>query len=724
MPKKRFITITTPLADKLLFVKMQGTEALGRLFSYQVTLYSTDEDIKLNDILGQNVTINLKLTEGGERYFNGYISRFWQEGRTESGYAVYYATISPWLWFLSLTADCRIFQEKNVPDIIKEVFNDNGFSDFEDALIGDYPPREYCVQYRESDFNFVSRLMENEGIYYYFKHEDGKHKLVLADAYSSHEAIGGEPVLPYHLPGSGQTVRKEHVAEWRLNGEIQSSVCALGDYNFKTPKNKLLVQRIIERSHAQSSHEVFDYPGGYPEADIGDQYALERIEELQASFEQVSAQTDARNMITGGLFTLEKHPRADQNREYLVISAMYTLCSNEYLRPDETFEDVFQCDFAAIESKQTVFRPERSTHCPFVQGPQTAVVVGPSGEEIYPDEYGRIKVQFHWDRYGTMDENSSCWIRVAQTWAGTEWGAQFIPRIGHEVMVDFLEGDPDRPIITGRVYNADNMPPYSLPNNKTQSGIKSRSSPDGSASNFNEIRMEDKKDSEEFYVQAEKDYNQLVKNDRGETIGHDRSLSVGHDKSEAVANDKSITVGANHSETIAVNKSLNVGGNHSEGIGGNMTITVAQNVTETIAINYAETVGAAMELTVGGFMAESIGAYKTQNIGVDKSESIGSNKSVTVGKNTSEKVGDSKSLNVGKNFTTDVGDSKTIKVGKNFTLDAGDEITIKTGKASINMKKDGTITISGKDITVDGKGAINIKASKDIVMKGKKILQN
>ena len=717
LDKTRQIRLKSPLGEnELLIVAMSGSEQLGRMFEYELDLYSLNESINIDDILGQNITVYLELPDGSMRHFNGFVSRFSQIGRSEGGYATYEAVLRPWLWFLTRTNDCRIFQEKAVPDIIKEIFGEHGFSDYEEKLNETYRTREYCVQYRESDFNFVSRLMEEEGIYYYFKHEDGKHTLIISDSYSSHEPVANYEEVPYYPPGSDPALGVEHVSDWFITRKIQPGAYALTDYDFKRPGTSLKAQRNIQRDHAQAEYEVFDYPGKYVESGEGDQYARVRIEELHVQFEQVEGTADARGLMTGGLFKLTNYfPREDQNREYLITGADYDLTSDEYSSTGTSEGPIFNCRFKAIESK-TPFRTARQTPKPFVQGPQTAMVVGPAGEEIYPDEHGRIKVQFHWDRYGKKDENSSCWVRVVQSWAGGGWGAQFIPRLGQEVMVEFLEGDPDRPIVTGRVYNGDNKPPYALPDNKTQSGVKSRSTKGGAADNFNEIRFEDKKGSEELYIQAEKDHNQLTKNDRSETVGHDRSLSVGNDKSETISNNKSIDVGVNHTETIGADKTLTVGANHKESIGSNMTITIGTNLTENVAINYMENVGAAMELNVGAIMTETIGANKIQSIGASKNVNIAKDNSVSIGKNKSENIGDSKSETIGKD--------QQVKIGKTLTIDAGDQITIKTGKASITMKKDGTISIQGKDITINGSGAINVKASKDVVIKGKKILEN
>ena len=704
MPRERQLGITEPTGD-LEIESMQASEQLGRLFEYELSLFSHNEAVDIDKILGQNVTVMLQLPGGEDRYFNGYVSRFSQVGRNEQGYATYEASLRPWLWFLTRTADCRIFQEKKVPEIIKEICKAEGFADIEDKLSGSYRTWVYCVQYRETDYNFISRLMEQEGIYYYFRHEDGKHTLVLCDAPGSHDSIGDPiPWRPPSLSGRGRTVC---ISEWLLTREVKPGAFALNDYDAEKPKASLQARSLVKRNHAAAEYEIYDYPGEYLESADGDQYAGVRIEELHAEFEEVSGNTDCRLMSTGGLFKMEQYPREDQNREYLAVSANYEMISDVHATGATSDAQDFNCWFRAIDSK-TQFRTPRTTPKPVIQGPQTAVVTGPSGEEIYPDKYGRIKVQFHWDRYGKKDENSSCWIRLAHLWAGKGWGGQHIPRIGQEVMVEFLEGDPDQPIITGRVYNADNMPPYELPGNKTQSGIKSRSTKGGGNDNFNEIRFEDKKGEEEVYIQAEKNHTQLTKNDRSEDVGHDRSLHVGNDKSETIDHDKTINVTNDHSESIGKNKTLSVGVDHKESVGKNMTITVGSNLTESVVINYMENVGAAMELTVGAGMAETVGIDKEQNIGKDKS--------ISIGKNKSEDVGDNKTVSVGKD--------QTVKIGKTLTYDVADQITIKTGKASITMKKDGTITIEGKDITVKGSGAINVKASKDIVMKGKKILEN
>jgi type VI secretion system secreted protein VgrG len=713
----RQIQIKTPLGpDELLILRMEAREELGRLFEFTIDLLSDNEEISPDDLLGKQMTVEMDLVEGSKRYFDGYVSRFTQIGHI-AYFAHYRATLRPWLWFLTRTSDCRIFQNKKVPDIIKEVFRDNGFTEFEDKLSGAYREWEYCVQYRETDFNFVSRLMEQEGIYYYFAHVSGKHTLVLCDSYSSHSTLAAYADIPY-LPSSeqGSSRWKDYIHAWKFTKSVQPGRYAQTDYDFTKPKTDLFTNAPLPRSHPHGDYEIFDYPGEYEQSADGDTYARYRIEEIQGGYEVLEGEANARGICNGGLFSMVEHPRGDQNREYLITGTTCILHSDAFESVPEIAEwPVFSCDFRCCDSKES-FRTPRTTPKPIVQGAQTAVVVGKAGEEIYTDEYGRVKLQFHWDRYGGSDENSSCWVRVAQVWAGKNWGAMHIPRIGQEVVVDFLEGDPDRPIVTGRVYNADQMPPYALPANMTQSGIKSRSSKSGSGENFNEIRFEDKKGDEQVYIHAEKNQDNVVENDETTSVGHDRSETVGNDETISIGNDRTETVGNNEDITIGVNRTEKVGSNETVAIGSNRTVNVGSNKSETVGANKTETIGIAKALTIGAGYQVTVGAGLNETVGASKAMQVAANLSETVGSNCSVSIGASQSTHVGEN--------DRLNVGKNLVIDAGDSVVIKTGKASITMKKDGTITIEGKDITVKGSGAINIKTSKNIILKGKKILQN
>lgn len=574
----RQVELTTPLGDDvLLFYHMTATEQLGHLFEYNLSLLSKEPDIKFDDILGQNVTVRLTLPGEKKRYFNGFVSHFSQEG-TLCNYNAYRAAVRPWLWFLTRTADCRIFQEKTVPDIIKTVFKDNGFFDYEEALSGGYRVWEYCVQYCETDFNFVSRLMEQEGIYYYFKHEKNKHLMVLADSASSHEPFPGYEKLPFYPPDDNLRRERDHIYGWNVTQAIEPGVYALNDFDFTRPKANLQVKSSIQRKHAHASMEMYDYPGEFNDTGDGESYARARIEEHQAGHEQVHGESNARGLSVGSLFELTNYPREDQNREYLLVSAVHEIAADIYTSDAlPASNQVYACSFAALESRRQ-FRRVRTTPKPLIHGPQTAIVVGPAGDEIYTDKYGRVKVSFHWDRYSRSNETSSCWVRVAHVWAGKQWGGIHIPRIGQEVIVEFLGGDPDRPIITGRVYNNDNMPPYDLPAKATQSGIKSRSSKQGSPENFNEIRFEDKKGEEEIYLHGEKDWNIHIENDKTQTIDHDESLSVGNNRTNSVEKDQSESIGNDLTQSVGKNAKTQVGGDMTLAVGKGLSIQAADQI--------------------------------------------------------------------------------------------------------------------------------------------------
>jgi type VI secretion system secreted protein VgrG len=605
--KPRVIEITTPLGrDVLQFSRMSAREEMSRLSEYAIDLVSNRCDIDLDEIVGKSVTVRVELPNGGERFFNGYVARFEQKA-TEGKFYAYHATVRPWLWFLTRTANCRIFQDMTVPDIVKEIFADHDtVADVEFELSADYSTWEYCVQYRESDFNFVSRLLEQEGIYYYFRHEEERHIMVIADSYTAHSVVEGYESIPYIPTGGSTRPKQEHIDHWTIAREIQPGRFVMDDYNFKVPSTALQTQTQMLRKHEFADYEVYEYPGEYNAHDAGEHYTKTRLEELQAQFEVMQAQGNARGITVGSLFELTGHTRTDQNREYLITGASYNL---EYSAYESTGGGGAQygCSFKVINSNQP-FRPLRTANKSIVLGPQTAVVVGPAGDEIYTDEYGRVKVQFHWDREGKHDENASCWIRVSHPWAGKGWGAISIPRIGQEVIVDFLEGDPDQPIITGRVYNAEQMPPWELPANATQSGILSRSSKGAGVPNANAIRMEDKKGEEQLWFHAEKDQLTEVEHDEDKWVGNDRRKTVdGH-------------------ETTHVHKT------RTETVDLFETITVGMAKVQTIGLGYQTTVGAAMNTTV------ALGSF----------EEVGLTKQVIVGKTLRIEAGDSIELVVGK----------------------------------------------------------------------------
>jgi type VI secretion system secreted protein VgrG len=622
----RQVSVSCALADnKLLFHRMFGHEELGGLFEYRVELLSLDNGVAIADVLGKPMTVHLALADGSKRHFNGVVTRFSSTGWTGS-LCTYEATLHPWLWLLTRSSDCRIFQDKTVVDIVKEVCANSaygGLVDLDDsALTGTYEALPYCVQYRETDFNFVCRLLEGAGIYFFFSHDETKHTMVLADSYGAHAKVSGYETVPFGGANGRSIADIEAVFSWSAAGEIVSGGYTLNDYDFEKSASStsggLLVKASIAAGFSQATFERFDYPGLYTVSGTGTALARARMESLHGQCEEITAETNARGLYPGALFSLSEHPRDDQNREFLVTAADYQILGDEYGASGSSQTMSFETQIRAV-GKEYSYRPLPTIEKPVVRGPQTAIVVGKSGEEIWTDQYGRVKVQFHWDRVGKDDENSSCWVRVAQGWAGKNWGAMFIPRIGMEVVVSFLEGDPDRPLVTGCVYNSDSMPPYALPGEQTKSTIKSNVSKGGGG--FNEIRFEDKKDSEEIFVQAEKDYNRVVKNndtlkvgfekaDKGDqaiSIKNDRSVDVGHDHKEHVANDQTVTIDHDQKTTVTNDQLLHVDNNQTVAIkvdqkldvGGNQTVSITGDqkvtVSKTIVIEATQSI----ELKVG-----------------------------------------------------------------------------------------------------------------------------
>ena len=545
----RMIELTTPLGKDLLFRSLRGREELGRPSEFELSALATRSDIKSSDLLGKSVTVKLELVKGGFRYFNGYVTRFAQ-GTTLGRYYEYRMTVCAWLWFLTRTTDCRIFQEKTVPEILKEVFADHKMAVFEDGLTATYSQREYCVQYRETDFAFVSRLMEEEGIFYYFEHSDGKHTLKLVDSDSGYKKLE-KASIAYYPPGRALHGDEEYIQAFRQDQRIQPGTVALHSFDCFKPKADLGVKAKNVQQHEHADYEVFDYAGDYIQADHGDHYVRLRVDELHSEFDLAEAECNVREIEVGRLFDFTSAPRRDQEREYLIVSAEWELQNNTY--ETNTDEDaIYRCTMTVLQSRQQ-FRPARTTPRPTMGGPQTAVVVGPAGDEIYCDKHGRVKVQFHWDRYGKRDENSSCWMRVSQPWAGKDWGTVSIPRIGQEVIVDFLEGDPDQPLIIGRVYNGDNMPPYVLPGAAVVSGIKTKTH---KGAGYNEISLDDTKGKEKVTIHAQYDMATTAKHDQTITIGNDQTVKVGAKRTVTVGGADKLDVTG--SETISVSGAIKI----------------------------------------------------------------------------------------------------------------------------------------------------------------------
>jgi len=670
--QNRLIAIETPLgADALLLQGFTGHEAISQIFKFDLDLLSENHTIAFKDIVGKNVTIRVTLAHDSERYFNGFVSRFAQSG-SDARFTHYQMEVVPWLWFLTRIADCRIFQEKTIPDIIKAVFGSRGFKDYKFSLTSTYEPREYCVQYRETDFNFVSRLMEQYGIFYFFEHENGKHTLVLADSESVHQSCPEQATAHYNLTVGGLDA-DDVITGWHMEQELRTGKYSLTDYNFETPSANLMTNEpTVVNVGGNSAFEIYDYPGEYLNKSQGKNLAAIRMQEEEADHLVVSGSSVCRAFTTGYKFDLQDHYRDDMNASYILTEVQHIASvEGSYTVGDEAtgehYSNHFNCMPASVP-----FRPPRKTPEPFVQGPQTALVVGKSGEEIWVDKYGRIKVQFYWDRLGQKDEKSSCWIRVSQPWAGAGWGAMWIPRMGQEVIVDFLEGDPDRPLITGRVYNAEQIVPYSLPDNQTRSTFLSRSSKGGGTSNFNEMRFEDKKGSEQIFMNAEKDMDLRVEEESREFVGANRHLIVKANQQELVEGDTHGHVKGKHFEKIEGDMSLEINGKQMQKIGGDQSIELDSDQKEKIVGNLS------------------------LQVGKDQKTQIGGNVSLQVGQSRNEKIGQTHAMEAVQTIH--------LKAGQTVIIEAGMQLSLKGPGGFVDIGPAG-VTIQGTMVLINSGGS-------------------
>lgn len=533
------IQLTSSLGDSLLFANLWATEQLGRLFVYELEAISKDVSIDLRALLGKPMTVTLTTPQGYVRYFNGIVAEAEQSGFVmvqNVRYAVYKVRLVPKPWLLRQTLDCRIYKNQTVPEIIRAVLAEFGYGDVKLSLSGSYPAREYCVQYRESYFDFISRLMEQEGIYYFFTHTKSTHTMVLADSLGAHKTVPTFEQIPYAPPTERGHRVKTSISEWALANTVNPTRVRLDDYDYLRPKASLAANEEVTDhtdTHGIGDLDIYDYPyqtqGYEQQVKDGGRYAQVRVDALSVRQATSSGVTDACGLATGALFELKDFPIGSANREYLVTETTIRLVEPDYQGgggdPDMD-ESPFSCGFKVIASRQP-FRTLAITPYPSIAGLQTAVVYGTTPEDIAVDKYGRVQVTFFWNQPGKPKADQSCPVRVASSWAGKRWGAVQIPRVGQEVVVSFLEGNPDRPLIIGSVYNADNMPPYDLPGDKTRSGVKSRSHPGGGAADYNEIRFEDKAGSEELLLHAQQDMREEAERDHDLDTGRNYRLVAG-----------------------------------------------------------------------------------------------------------------------------------------------------------------------------------------------------
>ena len=651
-------------AKDILLKRAIIREGLSKLTETTVEFQSKNKAVDLGEIVGRAMCVHLKAEGDKERVFSGTCISVENLGFRD-GYGQYLAEVRPWFWLLTRIQDCRIFQEKTTMDIIKEIFSDNGFSDFEDKTSGSLETRNYCVQYRESDFDFICRLMEEEGIYYYFDNKMDQNKiekLMLADGVGGHSPVPNESTLTFHARDNTDRRREDHIAEWAKAEILTRGKVTLDDYDFLAPTSELKVSNSIKKgNHKHNDFEVYDYPGKYrKETSLGDKQARVRMEAEAIRHKQWRGASSVRTLGTGYTFKLKDHPERAANTEYLVTDAIhYVQVDSDFkdseLRqdlkprnadfPEEMEGDAYACTFGAIP-KTDQYRAPLTTHWPEIAGLHTATVVGQSGEEIWTDEHGRIRVQFHWDRKGESDEKSSCWVRVVTPWSGKNWGFVAIPRMGQEVVIQFEEGDPDRPICTGMLYHKETMPPYKYPDDQTQLGIRTDSSKGVSdAEAYNELMFDDKADSEMMRIQAQKDHQMLVKNKSVVTIGLDAIDAGDHDGD------------------------------------GSLSQVVKQDVTETIKEG-------------DHFFTIETGSQEIE-IKTDKTQTI-------EGKHTKTITGNDETTVTTGNMTVDVSSGK-------ITMTAAIEILLEVGGSSIKIDNSG-VTIKGPMIKIQADAMAEMKS--------------
>ena len=692
----------------LEFSSLSGSEGLSQVFEYHITLITPDNpalteltsaNVDYKPLVGNSFTVTMALEGGGQRHLTGLVTRA-RFVQSQDRRGVYEVVIEPWLTLASRTSDFKIFQNKSALDIVREVLGEFGFP-LDVRTSESYPSLDFQVQYGETDLAFCERLMNEWGMYYYFEHESGIHRMVLVDAPGAHQPSAQALVRYYH---PGHRTDEEHINQIQTHEGVQPGQWVTQEFDFRAPKTSWNQTIPMPRKTAQAHYEHYSWPSDVvntnaPEPDRGGQADMARhltrvrMEQAGSAGQRVQAGGNLRALACGQTFTLAGHIHHKLNGNYLVIASSITLSETS----NSTGGAQYHCH------NQLTLQPASNTfRAPYLQdeygralkprthGPQTAIVTGPPGREIHTDKFARVKVSFHWNRYCPKDENSSCWVRVASPWAGTNFGGISIPRIGQEVIVDFENGDPDRPIIIGRVYNQLNMPPWELPGNQTQSGMLTRSSEGGGPANANALRFEDLKGKEEVWLHAEKDQRIEVENDESHWVGRDRTKTIDRDETNHIKRDRTetvdghekITIHKTRTEEVDLDETLTVHKNRTRRVDNNESIDIGDNRTKTVGKNEKDSIGKNWSIKVGKNKTETIAIAYMQNVGLGRMENVGA----------------AYNLNVGAAMMTNVGLSKMTTVGMNYTITVGNTFTVKVGTSILVMKSDGTITWNGKTI--------------------------
>ncbi|PTL75695.1 type VI secretion system Vgr family protein [Vitiosangium sp. GDMCC 1.1324] len=711
-----------------------GREGLSRLYEFQVDFHPLeDAPLESEGLLDTEVLLTVRLPGDKTRQVHGRVRALEALGQ-QGGRWRYRVWVVPRAWWLTQVKRSRIFQGKTVPQIVKAVLEEGGV-EVKLSLSDSYQAREYCTQYRETDFAFVSRLMEWEGLFYFFEHTEDGHVLVVGDKPNVHEALPGGAKLPLR-ENAGLTEDQEYLSSLRRVHRLRPGKVHLKDYDFEKPSLDVS-GKTQDSSNGQDSLEVYDYPGEYVAQAVGKGAAKVRLEEAVQAARTLEGEGVCPRLTPGYRFEVEDE--GTHAGEYVVVEVVHRGQQPETPGIREALGNLYRNSFKCMPSS-VPFRPRRTTPVPRLAGLQTATVVGPGGEEIHTDEHGRIKVQFHWDREGQRDDKASCWVRVSQTWGGPAWGALYVPRIGQEVVVRFLEGNPDRPLIAGTVYNGSNPTPYALPDDKTKSTLKSASSP--GSEGFNESRIEDAAGGEELFVHGQKDEDLVTENDKDQEVRGYEALLVKKDRSRTVEGNQRLEVALDDVSLVEGNQSLQVRGNrttntkgsHSESVAENQSLTVARTFTSTIAMAASESVGAAKALTIGaGYsinvalaLSEAVGGIKSVEVGAIHTEVVAGSRQEIISKDKQSKVGgDWRSqvkgqvaMSHGKNFDSSVGAKSRMDVkdtvacfAKTFELRADKFKLIVNDTLILSAEKSGNVQFFAKSFTIDGTD-IKVKGSK------------
>ncbi len=659
----RIETIFPP--NTFLLEEFEFVEAISEPYMMRCRVLCQVSNVDADSLLQTGIRVTMHMHDWSERYFHGVVRAVRLAGKTKR-FLIYEFDASHELWFLSLNTDCRIWQEASVPGIVRQVFSRYSTLNHEWKTSRDYPEREYCVQYRESDLAYVSRLLEAEGVYYFFRHSDDKATLVLADTRGSIKPCRATAIE--FDPRQTSMLKEDVIATLERRSVAHTKKFALNDYNYLNPRADLIVD-----AGEKPSPQHFDYPGKYKTAKEGERYASFRFEAELAMQTVFTGTSDCRDMQAGTSFDLSRHQSTGLNNDkYTLTRVRHFATDDSYIVAADNGVFRYENTFSAIPEALTYRKPQWTPR-PVVPGSQTALVVGLEMDKPYTEEHSRVKLHFYWDRYGRKDGTDSCWVRVSQPWAGRNWGAISIPRVGQEVIVDFLEGDPDRPIITGRVYNADMTPPYALRAGDVKMGFKSRSI---GGMGYNEISIDDTNADEGITIHAQKDMSTVVENNetieirncRTEKVVVDEKITIGNNRTEEVVANERVHIGANRTEQVAANESITIGNNRETTVGSNEILTVQMTRTQSVGINEMINVGAAQELTVGGLRMVTVGVAQV--------------------------------INVGKKHTVNAGNQIALSAPK-IVLEASEEIKISCGGGSITIDSGGNITIKGTLVKIN-----------------------